>query len=209
MKLKRKEIYALANAHENIKGSGRKFAYVISKNKERLDREVKEMEKYKDPSDEYQAFLDALEDARKEYAKKDANGKPMTSIKPLPNGQQRVAYDIPNFEDPKSPFRVAVTKLEKKHKKDIEDHENKLKDFVDKFLEEEIDFRILRIHWDDLPEAISTDQMFGILPLVDGVPEEFLLEEDEDPQVETPTEKPSNGKGEKADMKLVKDEAKK
>jgi len=166
MKFKKRQIIKLYQGHAQCKLKGRTFTYVIGKNKEKLKKEVEDIQSFLDPSPEFKLFQDELEASRIKCANKDANGKPIT--KPtIVNGRQQMAYDIPNSEDIKSPFRKAVSDLEKKFEKAIKDHEDKMKEYESKFLDTEIDIDLLHVDFDDIPEDIGQDAMDGILPLID------------------------------------------
>lgn len=153
MELQRRQIYEMYDGMQTLNLSGRKFTYVIGRNKAFLEQEIINMEKFKERSKEYLEFEDELEKTRIKHAEKE-NGKPITQMKPL-NGEMKRAYVIKDVEKPDSPFRLDVAKVEKKHEKAVEDHKAKLKEFEEVFLEEKSDIRLIKIHWDEVPESIG------------------------------------------------------
>lgn len=172
MKLQREKIYIMFNGLSSMELEGKKFGYVAGRNLEFLDNEVKKSEKYKDPSKEYQEFLDELEKLRVKFAKKDSNDKPVM-IQDVFNGRNVQRYDIDDADNVESPFRKALAKLEKQYEKATEDHAKKLESFRDKFMKEDVEIRLIKINYDDIPEKINSTVMKAILPIVDNAPEDM------------------------------------
>ncbi len=186
MKLKRRKVIKMKHGHDIIRKSGRKFTYVVSRNKNYLDKEFEDSEEFKTPSEDYQKFLDALEEVRKNCANKDANKKPITTVQPLGDGRQRIVYDIPDADNPTGKFRVELAKAEKKFEKAIKDHEAKLKEFDEVFMEEEIEIRLIKINYDDIPADANQDEMDAIFPLIDPstLPDDLKEEPEEEIKAE-------------------------
>jgi len=173
IKMKRGNVYVLKRGHDICKLKGKKFTYVISKNKRSLDQEVEDMEKFKLPSEEFKNFQKDLEDIRLKHAKKDSNNKPIIINRPGPMGRPQQAYDIDGPEDVNSPFRKDVAKCEKKYKEAIDKQEDIMKKFQEEFLQEEVEIELLQVDYDeDVPDDITQDEMDGIFDVIINYPGE-------------------------------------
>ena len=165
--MKRRDVLRFKDGLDNVNQSGNKFTYIVTKNKEAVDKEVIAMEKSKAPSPEYQKFLNEIEEVKKKHAEKDSRGKPKMLPRMMPNGNQQLHYDIKDVNNENSPFRKDVAKIEKKYIKEIEDQEVKEKDYYENFLEEESEFEPVRfIRLSDVPKEITQNEMDGIIFMV-------------------------------------------
>ena len=165
-KIKRGQLYDLYEGLSRVRQVGAKFCYVIAKNKNKLESEIKAQEKAKEPSDEYKQFLVLAEEVRKAHAKKDRRGNPVMIPKMGPDGQQRFFYDIPDAENEEGPFLKEISALEKKHLKLIKEQEAKEKEYAEKFLLEDTDIELHKIRLEEIPEGISQEEMDGIYPII-------------------------------------------
>lgn len=82
------------------------------------------------------------------------------------DGQQRFFYDIPDAENAEGPFLKEVSALEKKHAALINEQEEKEKEYAEKFLLEDTDIELHKIHLDEIPEGISQEEMDAIYPII-------------------------------------------
>lgn len=162
--MKRIELFEMAQNLDKVRQKGSKFCYAITKNKYKLQKEIRDMEKVIEPSTEYKEFANEMEKLKKELAKKDDMGNPLIIQRMGPNGQPASFYDIDGVDDPKSEFNIRKDEIKNNYLEAIEEHENKIKDYRENLLQEEVDFPFHKIRLSDVPVDISQEEMDVIFP---------------------------------------------
>ena len=163
--MKRKDLYKFQEGLEMIQLTGAKFTYAITKNKRRIESEIKIMEKAKEPMEEFKAYQKELEKLYIKHADKDANGKPKS--KPIMVSATRSSrqYIIPGLDDPDSIFGKALAKLRNTHKASIEAQEKREEEFAE-FLDEESEWEPFMIDLDIVPDDIHQGIMDRIIWMI-------------------------------------------
>jgi len=77
-------------------------------------------------------------------------------------------YDIPGAEEKNSEFAKKMNALTDKYKKDIDEHDAKVKDYRENLLQEEVDFAFHKVSFNDIPIDINQDEMDLIFPFIDN-----------------------------------------
>ena len=132
---------------------GAKFTYAATKNKRRVNTEIKDMEKAKEPSKEFKEYQDAQEEINRKYADKDSRGNPKTEQRLVSATRKQTFYIIPDIENPNSKHSKETEKLEKKHKEVI-DIQSEKEEAYRKFLEDETEWKPFMINLEDVPDEI-------------------------------------------------------
>ena len=165
--MKKRELYELQEGLEKVHQSGNKFCYVVTKNKRKIDAEIRKMEKdHIEPDEKYKEFLIKLEDLRKKYAEKDEKGRPVKKQGQNVNGKPAMYYDIKGIGDAESPFMKEVAVMEKKYKEHIEKHQEKEMNYWNTYLDEETELVLHPINLNNVPENITQGEMDGIFGLI-------------------------------------------
>ena len=151
--MKRSDLYVFREGLEMAVLPGAKFTYAVTKNKRRVNTEIKDMEKAKEPSKEFKAYTEAQEEINRKYADKDARGNPKTEQRLVSATRKQTFYIIPDIDDPNSKHSKETEKLEKKHKEEI-DIQSEKEEAYHKFLEEKTEWKPFMINLDDVPDEI-------------------------------------------------------
>lgn len=152
---------------------GAKFAYAVSKNKDKIDRDFKhlrktlENEKIQEFQEKQNEIMSEFERKKSEvlekHAKKNKNGDPLYNKSKDENGQMRTEYDIPEENmDPQG----QIEKLKEEYKEAFEEFDKQKKEFQ-QLMEEESSVELHTISEDQLPDGITSEQMDAILPIVE------------------------------------------
>ena len=152
--MKRKEVI---NLYRNLNSLGAlkgvKFSYGVSKNMNLLKSEVESIEKAITASEEFIVYDKARVQLAKEFAEKNEKGEPIVK------GQEYVIRDEKKFEK-------ELKKLQEEHKEVLEARKQQIDDYA-KLLEEEIEVKVHKIKLEDVPADISTQQMNGIVSIIE------------------------------------------
>lgn len=152
--MKNKELIDLFQALQNLKGlTGVKFTYAVAKNLNLLLPEVKAIETASASTEAYQEYDTKRAELAKKHAKKDANDKPISE------NNQFIIDDMPVFDK-------ELKALKEEHKEAIEKRKEQIKE-LDELLEKESSVTLHKIKLEDVPEAITTEQMTGIYPIIE------------------------------------------
>lgn len=167
-KMKRKELYNIAESLATVRQSGKTFTLVIADNKKRLNDVIVLMEKEKEPTAEFKQYMKEAEELKRQFANKDHIGRVIMKPGSHPDGKRGMFYDIVGSGDPESDFRKALVALEIKHKDAILIQEEKERSFWEVYLEAELEteFEFRKIKYSEVPKEISQDQMDACLFLV-------------------------------------------
>ena len=156
--MKRIDLIKLYNALNNCELTGRAFTYFISKNKEILEAEIKHIEKYVEPSEEYKEFLKKIDELKMEHAVKDEAGDPV--INTDESGKQTIQIDD------KKALVDAAKALEEENKELVEDDAETQRKYREEFLEEEVSLDLEYLKFEDVPEDIDQKTMDGIISII-------------------------------------------
>lgn len=148
------EILNMSDALEKVnKLSGIKFAYAMAKNINLVKSEIETFRETLKPTNEFNEYENKRIELAKKYAKKDEKGVPMIK------GNE---YDV---ED-RDAFEKEYEELKAENKEIIDAREKQVKDF-ESFLKEESKLSLHKIKSVDIPENITTEQLSGIMSLVE------------------------------------------
>lgn len=164
--MKRFELLEMAEGLDRVRQKGSKFCYAITKNKRKLQQEVRDMEQAIKPSEKFKEFLQETETLKRKLAKKDDKGNPIIVQKLSHNGNYAQHYDIPDAETPGGEFQEKMKVITTKYKEYIKEHEAKVKDYREGFLQEDVEFQFHMIKLEDIPEDISQEEMDIIFPMI-------------------------------------------
>lgn len=132
---------------------GAKFAYCVSKNREKITTYVKELEKGFGPTAEFVKYEEARIKLARSHAEKDENKEPKVE-----NGQFVI-------KDKKA-FKKAVEALKKEHKKAIDSRKKQIKSF-EKLMQSEAKVELHKIKREDISSEINANQLDGIKMLIE------------------------------------------
>lgn len=153
MKTTRQRLFNLLNVFETVKDlQGVKFAYAVIKNKEKIKKEVITLNKYTQPTGEYQEWEKARITLCNKYCTK-KDGKPVIENNKFVGLEKN------------SEFEKALEELKKEYKTTLDDYKAKVDEY-NKKLTEEIEFDLHQIEKKELPEKISPKQLESILDMV-------------------------------------------
>lgn len=138
------------------------FNYAIEETLQRAEQKAKSIRKVIEPKEKMAEYQDLLKKIQERFCNKDEYGKPIKKITKLSGGKVFEQYEIPESEDPKSLFSVAVKDLSDEYKKDIEEYEKGL-DFLD---EENNDFEPFWITAKQIPDGLSRNQMKAVFLMI-------------------------------------------
>lgn len=142
--MKRRTILNMWQAINKLEGLKHdiRFSYFLAKNKVALKPEIEAFEQAQKPSEAYIEFENKRIELAQKHADKDASGNPK-----IHNGQYVIF-------DSKTEFEGDIKKLKTKFKTSIEEREKQLVEYV-KMLDENVDFPLTRIKFDQLPKQIE------------------------------------------------------
>lgn len=132
---------------------GVKFAYAVAKNKDRVMREVRPLQKSIEPSKEVNEYEKERIKLCKIHCQKDEGGQPL-----IQNG---VYVGV----DGKPEFEKAVAELKEKFKEPL-DKQKEDKEEYDRLLDEEVEIEFHQLRFEDVPEVITVAQMSAIFPII-------------------------------------------
>lgn len=135
----------------NVKGV--KFNYAVAKNISILEKEVESLKASLKTTQEYDKYDEQRVELAKKHAEKDENGEAIIKDK---------SYYIKDSEK----FEKEFDKLKKEYSKVVEEREKQIADY-NKLLDEDSTIELHKIAKDDLPEELTTQQLFGIIEIVE------------------------------------------
>ena len=138
----------------NLKGI--KLAYAVAKNAEKIDREIKVLNKILEPSEAYLVYAKELKELQNEYCRKDASGNPVIEK------DQYVMNDM-------AAFKSDYDALKTKHTLVLAEREQQIDEY-NQLMDEESDIELHHVSIDNIPEDITPEQMEAIMPFLDGEP---------------------------------------
>lgn len=132
--------------------TGVKFAYGVARNLGLLKPEVESLEKALQGSEDFQKFEKKRIALAEQFAEKDEKGKPLTE------NNQYVMKDHSGFE-------AEYEKLKEENKDLVAKREEELRVYA-KLLEEDSVVELYKISLADVPQNITTAQMFVLTPIL-------------------------------------------
>jgi hypothetical protein len=183
----RQELYTLRAALMQMsRMPGVKVAYMVAKNRRKIDAEIKAMESglIVGEGDPIAKYDDARLQLCKEYAEKDPAGEPVI----IKEGKEQGNFKIP--DEKRAEFEQGVTQLKTIYKDALDARDALVKSY-EKMCKEELPSKFVeglhRIALKELPNNITGEQMMS---LGDLVVDEGSLDVSETGAVGTPTEMP-------------------
>jgi DNA repair ATPase RecN len=155
--MKNRDLYTFKRGLDKVKFDFPSNQLKATKNKRLLMIEINDIEKLKEPDDEYKMFDQEKSTLAEHYAKELPNGSKITQVPDFITGEMRSVYNIPDINDENSPYRKELLKLEKKYKDAIERYNEKIKKFQE-FLDEESTFQPIMVNIKFLDEHEKFDQ---------------------------------------------------
>ena len=128
--------------------------------------EIKAMEK--EPVPEFKKYQEELDVLYKEYAEKDALGKPKTEAFMMNAVRKGRRYVLPGKDDSESKYTKALVKLQKKHKAAIEAQDKQEEEYQE-FLKEDTEWKPFMIDLDIVPDDIHQLIMDKIIWMIKDV----------------------------------------
>jgi len=132
--------------------TGVRFAYAVAKNISKMKIEVESIEKSIKPPEGFMDYDQKRIDLAKKHSKKDEKGKEITA-----NNEFQI-------ED-ETKFDKELKKLQSEYKKETDARQKQIDEYI-KMLDEEIQFDFHKIDLKDVPAEITTQQMAGIIELI-------------------------------------------
>lgn len=152
--MKKTDILSLYKGLNSLTGlRGVKFTYGVAKNIRVLHDEITALEKAVEADAKFQEYDTARVALAKEHAEKDEKGEAKV------NNNQYVITD-------KGAFEKEHEKLRDEFSEAITARENQLLEYKS-LLEENVEVELHKINISQVPEDISTEQMFAILPIIE------------------------------------------
>jgi len=138
----------------DVANMNRYFNYAVQETIERATAKAATIRKVIAPKPDFEEYQSELSKLQVKYSDKDSNGDPITVI--TQEGDRKMErYSIPDIENPKGKFNVAVEKLIEKHKPAIDAYNEGLQ-----FLgEENEDFEPMRVSVENIPDGLSRKEM--------------------------------------------------
>lgn len=165
--MKNGELYEFHQGLNSINLTGSRFTYAITKNRRKIEQAIKEMDKQRKPSKEYEEFLNKIEENKKKHAVKDEKGKFVLIDGPLADGRPGKFFDIPDKDNPEGEFLKGVKALEEEYKEQIAEQKEKERKFVEEYLEEESEYKPHPVNISDVPKEITQVEMDLIYWMID------------------------------------------
>lgn len=169
--MKNRELLELNNGLQRLRKDlpGRVFNHAVVLNKQKISPLISALNAAKKPSEKMNEYLQKFEELKKEYAKKDEKGNPVIrqGIDPM-TGANTFFYDIPDNEDPHSEFVQKRNTLYEEYKEVIDAHTKVLQEWSEELLDKESEFQPTFINLSDVPDDIHTDEMEGIIYIING-----------------------------------------
>ena len=135
----------------------RKFYYAVAKNATRFEREVKKMTK------ERNEHLVGFEEFEKER-----QGKMQDFLKKDEKGKLVVVNGQPTFDDNKlEEWEKEFAKIDKKHKGAWGLEQDRIKEFNEVYMQEEVEIEVHKIKEEDSPEKMKPSQAKYLLLMIE------------------------------------------
>ncbi len=149
----KQDVLALFNGLNTLKGlPGVKFGYAVAKNINLLKPEVEAIDESVKPTEEFVQYDKERAELAQKHAKKDEKGEAITVNN---------SYEV---ED-KAAFTKELEKIQETYKEALAAREKQVKEHLE-LLKTESDVVLHKIALEDIPEQITTDQMYNIFHII-------------------------------------------
>lgn len=149
--MKRVDLFTLLDSLDKLDNlTGIKFNYVIDKNRTLLEKEVEDMRKLNEPSEDFQSYDKIRLQLLQKFSEKDAEGNPKFT---QANGMVR--FDIPDANMKK--FQGELDKSTKEYEKAIQERDKQVFEY-DKFLQEDIKLPFETLTIEEIDNQINGEQ---------------------------------------------------
>ncbi len=156
------EVLVLSRSLNQLgKLTGAKFSYAVAKNLNLAKNEVESINKAREMTEKYTEYDNERVELAKKHADKDKDGKPKMRQTANPEVQEFVMSEINEKK-----FQKELKILNLKNKELIAAREKQMEEFT-ALLETDSDFKAHMMKRDDIPEEITTNQMAGIINIVE------------------------------------------
>lgn len=158
---------------------GIKVAYAAAVSIKRMEKELEVLGKLKEPTEGYQQFLGKINELQIKYSKKKANGEPVITSQPLPDGRVVPAFEIAD----RIAFNINIEKLEVEFATVIKEQEVKNKNYEESF-KEPINIELFKVSREAITDIeFTATQFVGLSFLLkegicqEDIPEDISTEE--------------------------------
>lgn len=138
------------------------FNYAVQETIERAATKAKSIRKVIEPKPRMVEHNDKLKELQKKHANKNEFDEPILKVTDLGNGRRLEVFDIPEVNNPKSEFNLAVESLKDEYADAIEEYKDGLK-FLD---EDNFDFEPHWVTIDQIPNGMSRTQMSAVFLMI-------------------------------------------
>lgn len=132
---------------------GVKFSYAVAKNINILKGEVESLEKSITPSEEFSEYDKKRIELAKKYAELDESG-------------ELKSKDFKIIFTDEAGFKKALAPLLEEYKDALAKRDEQMKEYAE-LLKEESDVQLHKLKIEDVPEDISTEQMYVLYPIIE------------------------------------------
>ena len=139
------------------------FNYAVAETLQRAKAKAETIKDVVKPTGKMEEYQTKLKELQEKHAEKDEYDKPIKDITQIGNGRQYEEFVIPEIDNPKGKFNVAVKKLESTYKAAIDAHDETLK-FLD---DENKDFVPYWVTIDQVPNGLSHDEFKTIFLMLE------------------------------------------
>ena len=138
------EFFAMEKVFQELqKVPGLKFQIILSRNLKKLGDELDVIRKKSEASDEFKKLISDEDAVKREYAKKDKDGKPKVITKE-DNGETRHSYDVDEKDFKKLDKAITEFWEKEENKKTFDEHKTKLEEYRKYITEESISLELVK-----------------------------------------------------------------
>jgi translation elongation factor EF-G len=153
--MKNKDLFRILegiNSCGNLRGA--KFSHALSKNKARLESEIKHIQKGLIPSKEYESYEKKRLELCTKFSKKDKKNNPII---------EKDTFAI----DDREKFDIELEKLKDEYKNLLEDRELQIEDYKKHLEDDVVNFNFHKLSIKSIPDDITVKQMEMIIEMVE------------------------------------------
>jgi len=151
------KIYELFNLYNKLQGlryhsDNKKFSYALIKNIKSIESEIKNLNEIIKPTENFLKFEQERLIVCQNHSIKDENSEPIS------NGDEYQIEDMNKFNIDLEPLKIKYQDTLAKRQKQIEKYNS--------LLNQEIEIDLIKIGPDDLPDAITPNEIEDIYPIL-------------------------------------------
>jgi len=152
--MKRSELFNLYNKLQGLRyhTDNKKFSYAMIKNIKSIEIEIVKHNEIIKPDEEFLQFEQERLDICKSHTLKDENGVPILK------GDE---FQIENMDK----FNLELVPIKEKYKT-VLSHRQELIEKYNSLLDDDIEFDLVKVGPDDLPDSITPDELEDIYPML-------------------------------------------